>query len=61
MRTQKKKKKKKIFFQIGNFLSRIGEKTYFLALGMGPEKRGSSVVSALASDVRGPRFDPRSW
>ena len=24
-------------------------------------KRGSSVVSALASGARGPRFDPRSW
>ena len=39
---KKKKKKKKIFFfffffgKIGNFLSGIGEKTYFLALGMGP-------------------------
>ena len=38
---KKKKKKKKIFFfffcgQIGNFLSGIGKKTYFLALGMGP-------------------------
>ena len=39
----KKNKKKFIFFlwgggggQIGNFLSGIGIKTYFLALGMGP-------------------------
>ena len=31
------KKKKKLFFcQIGNFLSGIGVKTYFLTLGMGP-------------------------
>ena len=31
-----KKKKKNFFFQIGNFLSGIGKKTCFLALGMGP-------------------------
>ena len=37
-----KKKKKNFFFfffffcKIGNFLSGIGKKTYFLALGMGP-------------------------
>ena len=40
MENQRKKKKKKIFFfffcKIGNFLSGIGKKTYFLALGMGP-------------------------
>ena len=28
--------KKFFFFQIGKFMSGIGEKTYFLALGMGP-------------------------
>ena len=34
-----KNKKKNFFFffcQIGNFFSGIGKKTYFLALGMGP-------------------------
>ena len=36
MENKKKKKKKKFLFQIGNFLSGIGKKTYFLALGMGP-------------------------
>ena len=40
MENQKKKKKKNFFLiffcQIGNFLSGFGKKTYFLALGMGP-------------------------
>ena len=49
------KKKKKIFFfflfffcKIGNFLSGIGKKTYFLALGMGLKLPQNRVIESPA-------------
>ena len=44
MKYREPKKKKKFFCQIGNFLSGIGKKPYFLALGMGPEFRPQNRV-----------------